>query len=756
MKNLFSFLAFCLLCSNAFAQLPTQTIAVTFYVDLNSNCSYDLSDQIVNNIATQISYSTASGPIITASQPTFQTCNSQTLICWSASPAPVNTITLLSGGVTFNPCANNTNIPYGTNTMQYLPVVLSGTANSGVQVNLNSISPGQNGFNFQDVASGNTVSICSNFGFDSLIIYANISNLFSCSGSNSMAPRTYSVFCDNVLLDWFSLNGRINSNNIYTGVLNNVSGSEYYSGNSTFLSINPNLPATFTATGTHTLAIKSTLIYNNSTAFLNYLVYFNPVPCARISGRFYNDCNNNCTFDAGDSYGVGYNATGYLYNGNGTNITFNPDAYTGQFNLIVPANSAFSLTQYPTLPSNNYTACTTGTISILAATTVTNLLFGYRSNPQLNTDPAVYVSRLSSTSTLISPQVGATFGVFVKHALLSLCNSTNVNNPGKIKVVLPKFFSFVSNVSGSTPTLNTSGTISDTLTYAVANFTNLPYGMPVVSFSAVVNATAVANTQFSISAYIYPTVDLNILNNTYHWVRTIGGPFDPNGKYCQVANKLSDGSIPFGTQDFIYEIGFQNIGSGPAINVTTLDTIDSNFDLNSLRVLQSSFPVSVQKDLTSRAVYFHFHDIKLAGSQYDEPNSHGFVRYQIKLKPGVPANTILKNRGHNYFDLLEPVATNQTANKLVNVTGINALDGLPFVVKAAPNPVTSLLKIETNEEIETIAIYTISGQLLINLSATQSMTEINMENYAAGLYVLKVSSKSQKTAFIKVLKDTGN
>lgn len=752
MKSIYTFVLTCLIGYWASAQVATQTIAIAYYVDANSNCSYDNGEQIVNNVQTQITYSTVAGLVTSVSSPSFQTCSSQTLYCWNAVTAPINTISVISGGVSQNVCGNYTNVAYGTNSVIYLPVTVSSGGNVGVQTNLFSMMPGQNGFGSQNVASGSTLSICSNFGFDSLGISMSIANLLSCSGTNTMASRTYSLYCDNVLLDWFTITSGVNAFNSFTGVLNNSGGYEVYMAGITNLEVYPDLPNTFTVSGTHTLEVKSTQVYNNASSYIDYVVYFNPVPCSRISGYFYNDCNNNCTFDAGDSYGVGTNATGYLYNGNGVNITFNPNIYSGRFDLIVPSSSSYSLTQYPTAPATNFTACTTGTVSIAAATTVTNLLFGYQNNVPANSDPAVYLGRINSTSSIISPQVGATFGVYINNWMWGLCNSNNINNPGIVKVVLPKFFTYVSNISGPTPTVNTNGTVSDTLIYPITSFTS-SYTSLILTFSAVVSATAVANTQFNITALIYPTFDLNTANNIYQWTRTIGGPFDPNGKYCQNSNKLPNGNIPFGTQDFIYEIGFQNIGSGPAINVTTLDTIDSNFDLSTLKVLQSSYPVSVQKDNVSRAVHFHFHDINLPGSQYDEPNSHGFVRYQIKLKPGVAVNTTLKNRAHNYFDLLEPVATNQTTNKLVVSAAVSELGEQILSVRAIPNPVSSKLKIEGDYKIENLKILDVSGKLILERNGNDVESEIDMENYAAGLYIIQVRAVNQTTAIIKVIKE---
>jgi uncharacterized repeat protein (TIGR01451 family) len=753
MKKLYLLIALSFLSTFAFAQ-SGPTIAIQYYVDANSNCSFDSGEQIYN-VPTSISYSTMSGtvPIATAvNSPSFTTCQSQTLYCWNPSATPINTINILAAGITKNTCGTFNNLAYNSNTTYYLPVILSGTSNLGVQMNVLNYYSTAGGSNYQNVMSGSTIGLCSNFGLDSIQMSFNIHNLFTCSNSNTMSPRTYSFFLDNVMYDKFTITGGLNSSNSAMGINTMVNGWEYYASGSTYLNIFPDLPATFSVIGTHTFEVKSSMIYNNSASVVNYKCYINSVPCAKISGKFYNDCNNNCTFDAGDSYGVGNYATGLLYNSSGVNVTFHPNPWNGNFSIFMPATSAYSLTQFPSAGSIGiFTACTTGTTTILASATTNTFMFGYKNSLPANGDPGVYLWRTSSTSSIISPLVGATFAYQFNNWMLNvLCSNNQVNNPGKLKITLPKFINYVSTLSGPTPTLS-AGTTVDTLIYTIPNFSNTSnwWTNPVGTFSATVSSTAVANTQFAITAYIYPTVDANPLNNIYQWVRTVGGPFDPNGKYNYTPLKLANGDIPFGTQTFIYEIGFQNIGNAPAMNVTTLDTIDSNFDLTSIRIQQSSYPVSLQTDHVSRTVGFHFKGIYLPGAQVNEPASHGFVRYSINLKPGVKVNTVLKNRAHNYFDFLEPVATNQTNNKLVAQAAINERGEIVTTVKAIPNPFNSTLRIESSEVLSGIQVFNLSGQLIIDLNGEPV---INMENHPAGVYLIKVSSKTGNTSFIKVVK----
>lgn len=756
MKKIYLLFSGLLLSAFALAQ-PTQSVAIQYYIDGNSNCSYDSGEQLLYNVQTNFVYQGASGTVSSVSQQSFATCSGQTLYCWGATTFSLNSITPVGGGILPNTtCGGFSNIAYGTNSTVYLPVVFSGTASLGVQASTIQYLSVNYGYNLQNISAGDTIGICTNFGVDSLSLNFKISNITGCSNTNTMASRTYSFFLDNLFYDQITVTGNAGTNNFALGTNSLVTAWEYYQlAGYTSVTFGPDLPSTFTIAGTHTLEVKSSMIYNNPASVIDFLCYINSVPCAKITGRFYNDCNNNCTYDAGESSGVGSYATGLIYNAsNGTNITFNPNPWDGKFAIYLPATSAYSLTQYPTTSPGYFTACSSATTSIPAAAATNTFMFGYQNTLPANADPFIYLYRLASTSTIVSPQSGVEFGFQFNNSYSSFCSTSSLTNPGKLKILLPKFINYVSTLSGPTPTLS-SGSSVDTLIYAIPNFSinSNTWSNPVGSFSAVVSATAVSNTPFAILAHIYPSIDVNLLNNTYSWARHIDGPYDPNGKYTQVPNMMANGDVPFGTQEFIYEIGFQNIGKGPAINVLTLDTIDSNFDLASLNVLQSSFPVSVQKNTVTREVGFHFRNINLPGAPVNEPASHGFVRYSIKLKPNVPVNTILKNRAHNYFDFLEPVATNQTSNKLVVVAALDENGTTSSFVKAIPNPVASRLSLESSSEITSVKVYNLSGQLLLDLSGFTGKPEVDMQNLAQGIYLVKVTAANNAVTTLKVIKE---
>lgn len=737
----------------------TQTIALQFYVDANNNCVYDALEQIVYNVPGNISYVNSTGTVLNTSFSfTGNACGATTVYVWSPSVTPTNTLSLLPGtGIQANlGCGNYNNIAYNTNTVYYLPVTLTGTSSVGATLYYMNF-PNGNGPSGQS-APGNTIGICSNIGTDSLAMYINVFNFLNCGITTSISPRTYSLFLDGVNFDVLTTSGDFGNFSTVQGVNGMSSLTEYYVGNQVSLNLYVELPSTFSVVGSHTFEIKSSMLYNDPLSQLDFSRIFNSIPCNKISGRFYNDCNSNCTFDGSDTYGVGGYATGLVYNtSTGYSSNFSPNPYDGRFSLYLPAGSGYSLTQYPTYPSSapyNFTACSTSTIAIPPSVSTNTFLFGYQNSAGVLNDPGTYIYRIASTSNIISPLVGVTFGVGLNNTWWNICGG-NTANPGLLKVTLPKFINYQNMVTGTTPTF-VAGAQLDTLIWTVPDFSVAAswWTNAFCSFSAVVNATAVPNTTFNVTSMIFPTSDISLVNNVFDWNRTIDGPFDPNEKKTQAVGLQANGDVPFGTTDFYYTITFQNIGNAPAINVKTLDTIDVNFDLSALRVIQSSFPVSTQINNVNREVGFHFNGIYLPGAVVNEPGSHGFVKYGIKLNPGVPVNTVLKNRAHNYFDFNEPVATNQTSNKLfVLVNAINEYGKNETTVKAIPNPFNSNLKITSEKGIEKVKVFNLMGALMFETNVNAMETTINLESLPSAIYLVKVTSQNGATSTVRVIKN---
>ena len=68
-----------------------------------------------------------------------------------------------------------------------------------------------------------------------------------------------------------------------------------------------------------------------------------------------------------------------------------------------------------------------------------------------------------------------------------------------------------------------------------------------------------------------------------------------------------------------------------------------------------------------------------------------------------------------------------------------------------PNPVENVLYLNSKDAIDSIAIYTITGQKVSNVTFNENQTEVNVSNLSTGVYIVKVSSNGNVENF-KVVK----
>jgi hypothetical protein len=57
-----------------------------------------------------------------------------------------------------------------------------------------------------------------------------------------------------------------------------------------------------------------------------------------------------------------------------------------------------------------------------------------------------------------------------------------------------------------------------------------------------------------------------------------------------------------------------------------------------------------------------------------------------------------------------------------------------------PNPVENVLHLNSKEVIDSVAVYTVTGQMVSNVTFNENRTELNLSNLASGVYLVKVSS----------------
>jgi uncharacterized repeat protein (TIGR01451 family) len=148
---------------------------------------------------------------------------------------------------------------------------------------------------------------------------------------------------------------------------------------------------------------------------------------------------------------------------------------------------------------------------------------------------------------------------------------------------------------------------------------------------------------------------------------------DPNDKHVHPAGACDEGYI-LQNQVLTYTINFQNTGNAAAINIDILDTLSAFLDLNTVRVLGSSHQPLITEVLPSKVLRFRFPEIYLPDSTNDEPNSHGYVLFEVKPKSASNVGSVIENSGAIYFDFNAPVITNSVVNTITDVLpSINTL-----------------------------------------------------------------------------------
>ena len=134
------------------------------------------------------------------------------------------------------------------------------------------------------------------------------------------------------------------------------------------------------------------------------------------------------------------------------------------------------------------------------------------------------------------------------------------------------------------------------------------------------------------------------------------GAFDPNDKAAIPTGIGTSRFVEQGTS-IEYLVQFQNTGTDTAFKVVVKDTLSPHFNLSSFKSLATSHPSTWQIN-PNGVLTFTFDNIKLVDSFTNEKGSHGFFRYQIRLKDSVATSTKIDNKAAIYFDFNTPIITN--------------------------------------------------------------------------------------------------
>ncbi len=258
---------------------------------------------------------------------------------------------------------------------------------------------------------------------------------------------------------------------------------------------------------------------------------------------------------------------------------------------------------------------------------------------------------------------------------------------------------------------------------------------------------ATAGTTVCLTLNVTPHADNDSTNNVTTTCYTVVSSFDPNDKQAS-----PPGDIDTLQKWLTYTVRFQNTGTAEAQHIYILDTLDTNIDGSSFQLLAYSHQPQVL--INENIVRFNFANINLPDSNTNEPESHGYIQYKVKLKNNLPVGTTISNTAFIYFDFNAPVVTNTTTSTIAvkqdtTTVGIRAIAN-PIEFTLYPNPTQQQFTITTTQPNQTLQIFDLEGRVVFTQNITGTATTINISNMASGVYVVGLSNTNIRKRLVKL------
>ena len=385
-----------------------------------------------------------------------------------------------------------------------------------------------------------------------------------------------------------------------------------------------------------------------------------------VKGIVYRDINKNGIQDIGEA-GIPNviirENPGSLYFS--TNSLGKFSASAGQGNFIF---------DIPNLPPNYESVPLADTINFISTGLIDSTSFGLQ------------IDSINNVSIDLSQVSSPVPGHFNK-ILLTFSNLGIDTANGSINFNFDNTLTFISSI----PVQNSY--LGNTLTWNYFNL--LPGQSNTIEIKFYVQPTTPIGTQLTSNGMIYPIIGDTIpLNNydTLHQVVVVSN--EPNGKFSEPDSLITMQEIQNEIYSY-YTIRFQNTGSSVAHDILIIDTLSQHLNLSSFELVSSSDPCTFTMT-GSGVVNFLFNNINLPDSSSNEYESHGFVKYRIKLKPNISVTSIINNTAHILFDFINPISTNTThqypyalPGQIDTITGTHATCSGSTIVLTADSSIYS-------------------------------------------------------------------
>ncbi len=494
------------------------------------------------------------------------------------------------------------------------------------------------------------------------------------------------------------------------------------------------------------------VISGTDTVFNIYNFYQIPVPnpChyASVSGTVYVDYNNDCSYNGTD---VGLNSVGVSLNEALNSPSMSSASYSGYSN----GSGNYSIQGLQSWMTGYTVSIPSYYQFIFPSTACSPVVYNYTTLPQTGVDFS-----LQCTSNIDVQCAAASQGIVrpnLPFILSPYISNTGCNNAsGTLTLVLDANVVYNAAMS-SNPATTVNG---DTLTWNYTNLNSLSNNAYWNSFMAGVylTPTTAVTSGSTLCFHVYTNVlagDVNAANNDYSFCLPVVNSYDPNLKEVSPQGVGPGGDIPMATDELTYTIHFQNTGTAAAFNISIKDTLDADIDPASLKILGTSHNATPLW-ASPGVVQFNFNNINLPDSTSNEPASHGFIRFSVKLVAALPSGTVIQNKGSIYFDSNPAIVTNTVTNTLSSTVGINETESTNGQVSVYPNPMDdnttfSIRENNTNESYSFELMDVVGKTVKIIKDINTKQFTISRSGLTNGIYFYKINSKESVIGVGKIV-----
>ena len=231
--------------------------------------------------------------------------------------------------------------------------------------------------------------------------------------------------------------------------------------------------------------------------------------------------------------------------------------------------------------------------------------------------------------------------------------------------------------------------------------------------------------------------------------------YDPNDKHGTPFR--GDRNFTLFEEELKYTIRFENLGNDTAFNVRIEDQLSDMFDLDSYKFIQSSHTVTRQYIRSDRTLIFDFKNIQLPSIEQDSVANKGFVQFSIRPLGTLPEESELLNDAGIFFDLNDPIITNETQHTLVSELETSStldLNRGSVQLLINPNPVLDRLQYaildKSLPQVKSSRVVDLTGRH-VHVSSYRD-DSIDVSNLQDGIYILIVELADGRIATERFVK----